>query len=111
MNLFRFFRRSKPGTHRIKYIVKGDAKDFNVTYKCGFDYEVTQEPSVHKGWKHKFVGNQDDYFYISAQSNHPNSEVEVMIYEDGKLVEKVAKSGDYPIVLLSGLVHHFQRPQ
>jgi hypothetical protein len=104
MNLFQLFHRTKPGEHHIRYIVKGDADDFNVTFKCGHNCQVKQEPHIHKGWKHTFVGHNDDYVYIAAQSNKPHSVVSVMVYEDGKLVDKVSKAGDYPLVQVSGTV-------
>jgi len=105
MNLFQLFNRTKPGEHRIRYIVKGDVNDFNVTFKCGHNCDVIQEPHINKGWKHTFIGQEGDYVYIAAQSNRPNSAVNVLIYEDGKLMEKVTKTGDYPIVQVSGMVH------
>jgi len=104
MNLFQLFQRSKSGGHQIKYVVKGDALDYNVTFKCGSGSTVIQEPHIRKGWKHTFVGQHGDYVYLAAQSNQPHSEVNVMIYEDGKLVNKLAKTGDYPIVQVSGAV-------
>ena len=104
MNLFQLFYRPKPGEHRIRYIVKGDADDFNVTFKCGKCSEVKQEPHIHKGWKHTFVGNKGDYMYILAQSNKPNSNVNLMIYEDGKLLEHITKTGDYPLIQASGII-------
>jgi hypothetical protein len=104
MNLFQFFSSSKAGQHRIRYIVKGDAEDYNVTFKCGPDCHVVQEGHIRKGWKHTFVGHNGDYFYISAQSNKPQSKVDVMIYEDGKLLENIAKSGDYPLVQAFGTI-------
>lgn len=105
MNLFRLFSGTKPGEHKIRYIVKGDVDDFNVTFKCGNCSKVVQEPHIRKGWKHTFVGQEGDYVYIAAQSNKPQSAVHVTIYEDGKLVEKVSKNGDFPLVQLSGFVH------
>ncbi len=111
MNLFQFFHGSKTGERHVRYIVKGDADSYNITFKCGNSGEVIQEPHVPKGWKHTFVGHDGDYVYISAQSNKPGSTVNVVVYENGKLVEKITKAGDYPIVQVSGEVHHFQRPQ
>lgn len=104
MNLFQLFYRPKPGEHRIRYIVKGDADDFNVTFKCGNCSEVKQEPHIHKGWKHTFVGHEGDYMYILAQSNKPNSDVNIMVYEDGKLLERITKTGDYPLIQASGII-------
>ena len=104
MNLFHLFHRTKPGEHRIRYIVKGDADDFNVTFKCGHAENVTQEPHVHKGWKHTFTGHEGDYMFIAAQSNKPHSAVNIMIYEDGKLKENIIKTGDYPLVQASGSI-------
>lgn len=105
MNLFQLFNRTKPGEHKIRYIVKGDVDDFNVTFKCGHSSTVVQAPHIRKGWKHTFIGKDGDYVFIAAQSNRPHSAVNVMIYEDGKLMEKVTKTGDYPIVQVSGIVH------
>jgi hypothetical protein len=104
MNLFQFFYRQKPGEHRISYVVKGDADDFNVTFKCGDCAEVKQEPHIHKGWKYTFVGHAGDYMYVAAQSNKPKSFVNLLIYEDGKLMEKITKAGDYPIIQASGKI-------
>lgn len=104
MNLFRLFYRPKPGEHEIRYIVRGDADDFNVTFKCGNCGEVKQEPHIHKGWKYTFTGHHGDYFYISAQSNKPQSNVNLLVYEDGKLLENIAKTGDYPIIQASAVI-------
>jgi len=105
MNLFQLFHRTKPGEHHIRYIVKGDVDDYNVTFKCGKESKVIQEPHIRKGWKHTFIGHDGDYIYIAAQSNKPHSAVSVMIYEDGKRLENVSKTGDYPLVQASGMVH------
>jgi hypothetical protein len=105
MNLFQIFQKTRSGEHQIRYIVRGDASDYNVTFKCGEGSQVIQEPHIQKGWKHTFVGQNGDYIYISAQANKPHSFVNVLIYEDGKLMRKVSKSGDYPLVQVSGTVH------
>jgi hypothetical protein len=105
MNLFRLFQKAHPDEHKIRYVVKGSADDYNVTYKFSDGTEVVQEPHVRKGWKHLFKGRRGDYIYISAQSNKPQSEVDVFVYEDGKLVDKLVKKGDYPIVQVSDKVH------
>jgi hypothetical protein len=104
MNLFQLFSSSAKGEHKIRYIVKGDANDYNVTIKCGSDCNVVQEGHIRKGWKHTFVGHNGDYFYIAAQSNNPHSVVDVMIYEDGKLLENITKSGDFPLVQAFGTI-------
>lgn len=104
MNLFLLFQKPKSGGHQIRYVVRGDAEDYNVTFKCGNGCNVIQEPHIHNGWKHTFVGNKDDYMYISAQANRPHSAVNVMIYKDGKLLQKLAKTGDYPLVQVSASV-------
>ena len=102
MNLLQWFYRSKPGEHRVKYVLTGDSDDFNITYKCSGDCEVIQEPHVKKGWKHTFTGNAGDYFYLAAQSNQPKSSVKVKVYANGKLLNEVEKQGDYPLVTASG---------
>jgi hypothetical protein len=102
MNLFQLFNRTKAGDHEIRYIVRGDSDDFNVTFKCGGCSKVVQEPHINKGWKHTFVGHNGDYFFIAAQSNKPHSAVDVMVYEDGKLLNRLTKTGDFPIVQYSG---------
>ena len=105
MNLFQFFSSgSRSGEHKIRYIVRGDAADYNVTFKCGTESHVIQEEHIRKGWKHKFVGHEGDYFYILAQSNQPHSAVDVKVYEDGKLIENITKKGDYPLVQASGAI-------
>jgi hypothetical protein len=104
MNLFQFFHRSKPGEHAIRYVVKGDTDDFNITFKCGDSMEVKQEPHIHKGWKHTFTVRNGDYIYLAAQSNKPKSAVNIMIYEDGKLLQNITKLGDYPLVQASGTI-------
>lgn len=104
MNLFQFLQKSRSGEHQIKYVVKGDAEDYNVTFKCGYGNKVVQEPHIHKGWKHTFVGTSGDYLYLLAQSNHPHSGISIMIYEDGKLKQKISKTGDYPIVQVSASI-------
>lgn len=105
MNIFRLFQRHKAEEHRIRYVVAGDADDYNVTYKCSAGAQVVQEPHVRKGWKHLFKGKRGDYIYLSAQSNRPHSEVDIFVYEDGKLVDKIVKKGDYPIAQVSDQVH------
>lgn len=105
MNLFQLFHRTKPGERRIRYIVKGTADDYNVTFKCSEGCEVVQEPHIRKGWKHTFTSHKGDYIYVSAQSNRPNSEVNIFVYEDGKLLKNETKSGDYPLALISGQIH------
>jgi hypothetical protein len=102
MNLFQLFNRAKTGDHKIRYIVRGDANDFNVTFKCGELSHVVQEPHINKGWKYTFVGHNGDYFYISAQANKPHSAVDVIVYEDGKLLNRLSKTGDFPLVQFSG---------
>jgi hypothetical protein len=104
MNLFQLFHRTKPGEHHIRYIVKGDGDDYNVTFKCGGDCQVAQEPHIPNGWKHAFTGHNNDYVYIAAQSNKPKSSVNVFVYEDGKLLNKITKTGDYPLVQFSAMV-------
>jgi len=104
MNLFQLLHRTKAGEHRVMYIVKGDVDDFNVTFKYGNELKAVQEPHVHKGWKFTFIGHDGDYMYIAAQSNKPHSEVNIMVYEDGKLKENIVKKGDYPLVQASGTV-------
>lgn len=105
MNIFRLFRRPKNDEHQLRYVVTGDSDDYSVTYKCSTGTQVVQEPHVKKGWKHLFKGQKGDYMYLSAQSNQPHSEVDVYIYEDGKLVDKIVKKGDYPVVQVSDKVH------
>jgi hypothetical protein len=104
MNLFQLFHRSKPGEHTIRYVVKGDADDFNITFKCGECKDVRQEPHIHKGWKHTFMVHNGEYIYLAAQANRPKSAVNIMIYEDGKLLQNLVKLGDYPLIQASGLI-------
>jgi hypothetical protein len=104
MNLLQLFQFRKPGMHTIRYIIKGDADDYNVTFKCSEACKVIQEEHVRKGWKHTFSGQEGDYIYILAQANQPGSEVNVMIYEDGKLIIQESRQGDYPLVQLSAFV-------
>jgi len=102
MNLLQWFYRSKPGEHKVKYVLTGDSDDFNITYKCSSELNVIQEPHVKKGWKYSFVGHTGDYFYFAAQSNKPRSSVQVKVYEDGKLMNELVKEGDFPVVTASG---------
>ena len=105
MNLFRLFQGLRPGEHKLRYIVKGNADDYNVTFKCSNASGVVHEEHIRKGWKHTFSGHDGDYIYVSAQSNKPHSEVDVFVYEDGKLLRKMVKTGDFPLVQLSDTVH------
>ena len=105
MNIFRLFQRHKTEEHRLRYVVTGDSDDYNITYKCSTGSQVIQEPHVRKGWKHLFKGKRGDYIYLSAQYNKQHSEVDIFIYEDGKLVDKIVRKGDYPIAQLSDQVH------
>jgi hypothetical protein len=50
------------------------------------------------------MGQQGDYIFIAAQSNKPGSNINLLVYEDGKLLENISKTGDYPIVLSSGTI-------
>ena len=102
MNLLQWFYRSKPGEHRVKYVLTGDSDDFNITYKCSRGCDVVQEPHVRKGWKHTFTGQAGDYFFFAAQSNKPQSHVKVRVYKDGRIFSEAEKRGDYPLVSASG---------
>lgn len=102
MNLLQWFYRSKPGEHRVKYVLTGDSDDYNITYKCSQDCEVVQEPHVKKGWKYSFTGQSGDYFFFAAQSNKPQSSVKVKVYKDGRVFNEVEKQGDFPLVTASG---------
>ncbi len=104
MNLLRLFQHSKPGMHTIRYVVQGKADDYNVTFRCSEKCRVMQEPHVSRGWQHTFSGKEGDYIYILAQANQPETEVNVMIYEDGKLIIQESRQGDYPLVQLSAFV-------
>ncbi len=99
------FHHSKPGDYRIKYVLKGSAKDFNITYKCGSGSEVIQEPHVHRGWKYAFVAHPGDYFFLAAQANKPHSSVDLRVYQNGRLFKELKKEGDFPMVEASGVVN------
>jgi len=102
MNLLQWFYRSKPGEHKVKYVLTGNSDDYNITYKCSHGCEVIQEPHVKKGWKHTFTGQAGDYFFFAAQSNKPKSSVNVRVFKDGRLLTHLEKQGDFPLVTASG---------
>lgn len=104
MRGFNLFQWHSPGKYRIRYVLKGTAKDFNVTYKCGKDCSVVQKPHVTKGWSHHFTTIPGDYYYLSAQANEPGSSVEVRVYQNGKLLKELSKEGNYPLISTAGLV-------
>lgn len=105
MNLFNHLFHKKGDQERIKYVVKGSTEGYNVTFKCSGNCDVVQKPNVEKGWTHTYVANEGDYYYFSAQANSRDASVDLRIYQNGKLFKKVMKSGDYPLVSASGLIH------
>lgn len=104
MGFWNYIFGKKSDQERVKYMVKGSAGDYNVTFKCSGDCDAIHEENVPKGWKHNFSARPGDYYYVSVQSNHPRSSVELKVYQNGKLFRKVEKEGDYPLVTISGCV-------
>jgi hypothetical protein len=104
MGLWNYILGNKQDKERVKYLVKGTAGDFNVTFKCSGDCDPVQEEHVPKGWKHTFSVKPGEYYYVSVQSNQRNSSVELKVYQNGKLFRKAEKEGDYPLVTVSGFV-------
>ncbi len=106
MNLLDFFRLEKAGEVKLRYQVKGTSKGFNVTYKCGSgNCKVIQEGNVPKGWSHSFKVHKGDYFFLAAQANNPHASVEVKVYRNGKIWNRLVKEGEYPLVSASGTVN------
>ena len=106
MNLLDFFRLEKGGDVKIRYVVKGTSDGYNITYKCGGgDCKPVQEGSVPKGWKHTFTVHPGDYFFLAAQANRPNASVDVRVYKNGKIMQHLSKTGNYPLVAASGTVN------
>jgi len=105
MNLFNFSFKSKGTEEKIRYVVKGSSDGYNITYKCSGDCDVVQKPNVPKGWSHKFNARKGQYYYFSAQANCKDACVDLRVYQNGKLFKKAFKSGDYPLVSASSLVH------
>ena len=104
MSLFSMFQKTRPGEYNMRYVLKGNTTDFNITYKCGEGCEVIQEPHVKKGWTYKFSAQPGDYFYIAAQSNTADSSIDLKVYQNGRVFKKISKTGDFPVAEVSGTV-------
>jgi hypothetical protein len=104
MGFLNYFFKRKSNDEKIKYVVKGSSKSYNVTFKCSGDCDPVQKDNVPNGWSHSFVANPGDYFYLSAQSNSKNSNVDLRVYQNGRLYKKMDKAGDFPLVTASGLL-------
>ncbi len=103
-NIFSFFaslfkKKDPPGT--IKYVLKGTADSFNITYKNKEKHTI-QNPEVKSGWTNSFRGKPGDYYYASAQANKRNATVQLSVFYNGELIKEVSKSGDYVLATVSG---------
>lgn len=104
MYLFDYlFQGSRPGK-KIRYVVSGSARDYRITYKCSGENKAVSREGANKGWKHSFTAKPGEYFYLSAQANDRNAEVELRIYQNGKLFKRMLKEGDYPHIYTSGVL-------
>ena len=97
------FHGSSPGK-KVRYVVSGSAKDYSITYKCSGEKHAVCKESADKGWKHTFTAKPGEYFYLSAQANDRNAEVELRIYHNGKLFRRISKGGDFPHIYTSGIL-------
>lgn len=104
MNILNYFFPRKGDQEKIRYVIKGDGKSYNVTFKCSGECEPVHREEVPRGWSHTFVAHPGDYYYFSAQSNSRDSEVELRVYQNGRLYKKISKSGQYPLAIASGLL-------
>lgn len=103
-NIFSFFasffkKKDLPGT--IKYILKGTADSYNITYK-NYKKQTIQNPKVKNGWTKSFVGKPGDYYYASVQANKRNATVQLSVFYNGVLIKEVSKSGDFVLATVSG---------
>ncbi len=104
MSFWNYITGKKSDQERLRYVVKGSSGDYNVTFKCSGDCDPVHEEHIPRGWKRTFSARAGDYYYVSAQSNSPESKVELRVYQNGKLFKKVEKEGDYPLATISGCV-------
>ncbi len=103
-NIFSFFasfvkKKDLQGT--IKYILKGTADSYNITYK-NYKKQTIQNPKVKNGWTKSFVGKPGDYYYASVQANKRNATVQLSVFYNGVLIKEVSKSGDFVLATVSG---------
>lgn len=94
-----FKKKDLPGT--IKYVLKGTADIYNVTFK-NYKKETIQNPDVKNGWTNSYVAKLGDYYYVSAQANDRNSNVEISVTYNGEVINETSKSGDYALATISG---------
>jgi hypothetical protein len=104
MGFLNYFFQRKGDKEKIRYVVKGSSKSYNVTFKCSGDCQPVHKDEVPKGWSHSFTAQPGDYFYFSAQSNSRDSEIDLRVYQNGRLYKRYNKNGDFPLVTASGLL-------
>lgn len=102
MYLFDYLFHSVRPEKKIRYVVSGSARDYSITYKCSGENKPVVRNDASKGWQHSFSAKPGEYFYLSAQANSKDAEVELRIYQNGKLLKKIAREGDFPHVFTSG---------
>jgi hypothetical protein len=104
MSFWNYIFGKKGDQEKIQYVVRGSSGDYNITFKCSGECDAVHQEHVPKGWKHHFTAQPGEYYYVSVQSNKPDSSVELRVYQNGKLFRKAEKEGDYPLVTVSGCV-------
>jgi len=87
----------------VKFTVTGDAKTYDITYKCKMG-KACQDTNVPDGWTETYRACFGDYVYCSAQANNKDTKVNVDIYFNGKPFRRVTKSGDYVVATASGIL-------
>lgn len=92
-------------THRVRYVVTGDARQADVTYQ-NVNADTSQESEVSVPWDYSFIGDEGAFVgafvYISAQRGGSEGDITCEIEVDGVTVEANTSSGPYTICTASG---------
>ena len=85
----------------VKYEVTCSTPGFNVTYmNDGGNIEQIKVNSY--AWSKVFTANSGSYVSVMAQANSENSDVEVTISYNSKVIQKAKSSGDFVIANATG---------
>ena len=87
----------------VKFKVSGDAKDYDITYKCKAG-KACQEMNATSGWTQTYHACIGDYVYCSAQANKKGTKVNVDIYFNGQHFRTASQDGDYAVATASGIL-------
>lgn len=85
----------------VKFRIRGNVKDYNITYKWN-DTPACHAEHTQKKWKHSFTAKPGDYVYFAAQSNEPHADIEVDILYNGHVFKSAHAVGDYAVAYAGG---------